>query len=46
MKKILEQWFKCLGCNTMKTINFKQKEKEKQFICECGKHSLVKNKVI
>lgn len=36
----------CQGCKTRKTINFKPKEIEKKFICECGKHSLVKNKVL
>lgn len=39
---ISEQWHKCTGCRQLKTINFKPKEKEKDFKCECGKISKVK----
>lgn len=42
--KVNEQWHKCIGCKQFKTINFKPKEEEKQFKCECGKISIVQNK--
>jgi hypothetical protein len=44
VKTIISQWYLCLGCNQRKTINFTTKEKEKTFVCECGKIKLIKQK--
>jgi len=44
MKKVIDQWHLCKGCNQRKTINFTPKEKEKTFKCECGKIEKIKQK--
>lgn len=43
MKKLIEKWFLCNGCDRKITINFSLKEDEKQIRCtHCGKYNIVK----
>jgi DNA-directed RNA polymerase subunit RPC12/RpoP len=44
MKEIVSKWFLCNGCDRKITINFSEKEKEKQIKCtHCGKYSIITN---
>jgi predicted RNA-binding Zn-ribbon protein involved in translation (DUF1610 family) len=44
MKEIISKWFICTGCDRKITINFTEKEQEKQIKCaHCGKYSIVRN---
>jgi len=46
MKDIISKWFLCTGCDRKITINFTEKEQEKQIKCtHCGKYSIVTKKV-
>jgi predicted RNA-binding Zn-ribbon protein involved in translation (DUF1610 family) len=46
MKEVISKWFLCSGCGIKITINFSDKELEKQIKCtHCGKYSIVRKSV-
>jgi DNA-directed RNA polymerase subunit RPC12/RpoP len=46
MKEIISKWYICDGCDRKTTINFSEKEEEKQVKCiYCGKYSIIRKSI-